>query len=111
MCRYTVSPESEAPGEEETYETYIPLSLAEPDPLRLRYRLQLHELVADIVRNKRSEVLQTIEQFAEKHIDEQNRSAFTEMLQDEIKRLHPGIIARYRLRPAEFAAWKETRKL
>jgi len=86
-------------------------SLAEPDPLRLRYRLQLHELVADIVRNKRSEMLQAIEQFAETRIDEQNRAAFVEMVQDEIKRLHPGIIARYRLRPAEFAAWQEARKL
>ncbi len=86
-------------------------SLAEPDPIRLSYRLQLHELVADIVRNKRPDILQTIEQFAEKRIDEQNRSAFVEMVQDEIKRLHPGIIARYRLRPAEFAAWLEARKL
>lgn len=86
-------------------------SLAEPDPLRLRYRLQLHELVADIVRNKRPEILQAIAQFAEKRIDEPNRIAFVEMVQDEIKRLHPGIIARYRLRPAEFAAWQEARKL
>lgn len=86
-------------------------SLAEPDPIRLRYRLQLHELVADIVRNKRPDILQTIEQFAEMRIDEENRSAFVEMVQDEIKRLHPGIIARYRLRPAEFAAWREARKL
>lgn len=86
-------------------------SLAEPDPLRLRYRLQLHELVADIVRNKRSEILQTTEQFAEKGIDEQDRTAFVEMVQDEIKRLHSGILARYRLRPAEFAGWQEARKL
>jgi hypothetical protein len=86
-------------------------SLAEPDPLRLRYRLQLHEVVADIVRNRRLDILQTIEQFAEKRIDEQNRASFVEIVQDEIKRLHPGIIARYRLRPAEFAAWLEARKL
>jgi len=86
-------------------------SLAEPDPLRLRYRVQMHELVADIVRNQRQDFLRTIEQFAEKRIDEQHRSAFVEMIQDEIKRLHPGILARYRLRPTEFAAWQETRKL
>jgi hypothetical protein len=86
-------------------------SLAEPDPIRLRYRLQLHELVADIVRNKRPDILQTIEQFAENRIDEQNRIAFVEMVQDEVKRLHLGIIARYRLRPAEFTAWQEARKL
>ncbi|MDD5107542.1 MAG: hypothetical protein PHC49_18260, partial [Desulfuromonadaceae bacterium] len=43
-------------------------------------------------------------------IDEQNRVAFVEMVQDEVKRLHFGIIARYRLRPAELAAWQETRQ-
>ncbi len=86
-------------------------SLAEPDPLRLRYRLQLHELVADIVRNKRSDVHTTITEFAEKRIDGQHRVAFVEIVQDEIKRLHPGILARYRLRPAEFAEWQEARKL
>jgi Fic family protein len=86
-------------------------SLAEPDPLRLRYRLQLHQLVADIVRNKRVDMHTTIEEFAVQHIDGQNRSAFVEMVQDEVKRLHPGILARYRLRPAEFAAWQEVRKL
>jgi len=86
-------------------------SLADPDPLRLRYRLQLHELVADIVRNQRPHLLPTIERFAAQHIAEQDRAAFSEMVQDEIKRLHPGIIARYRLRPEEFSAWQETRKL
>jgi len=85
-------------------------SLAEPDPLRLRYRMQLHELVADIVRNMCMDVLQAIDAYAGDHIDEQNRSAFVEMVQDEIKRLHPGIIARYRLRPSEFLAWQEARQ-
>ncbi len=86
-------------------------SLADPEPFRLRYRLQLHELVADVVRNKRLDFLQAVEQYAEEHIDYKDRSAFVEMVQDEIKRLHPGIIARYRLRPSEFASWQEERKL
>jgi hypothetical protein len=29
-----------------------------------------------------------------------------EIVTDDLQRLHEGVIARYRIRPAEFAAWK-----
>jgi hypothetical protein len=32
------------------------------------------------------------------------------MVKKEISRLHMGIIARYRIRPAEFATWQQSRK-
>ena len=83
----------------------------EPDPLRLRYRMELHELVADIVRNKRMDVLGVITRYADNRIDEETRPAFVEMVKEEIRRLHEGIIARYRIRPSEFAARREARKL
>jgi hypothetical protein len=86
-------------------------SLAEPEPLRLQYRLQLHEVVADIVRNLRLDVLQAIKQYADEQIIDKDRQAFVEMVQEEIKRLHKGIIARYRIRPSEFDVWQEARKL
>jgi hypothetical protein len=90
--------------------SYHFLSL-EPDPLRLRYRMELHELVADIVRNKRMDVLGVITRYADNRIDEETRPAFAEMVKEEIRRLHEGIITRYRIRPSEFAAWREARKL
>lgn len=86
-------------------------SLAEPEPLRLQYRMQLHEVVANVVRNLRLDVLQTIKQYANEQIIDKDRQAFVEMVQEEIKRLHKGIIARYRIRPSEFDAWQEARKL
>jgi Fic family protein len=86
-------------------------SLAEPEPLRLQYRLQLHEIVADIVRNLRLDVHQAIKQYADKQLSKEDRLAFTEMVQEEIKRLHKGIIARYRIRPSEFEAWLKARNL
>lgn len=86
-------------------------SLSEPEPLRLQYRLQLHELVADIVRNVRLDVHQVVKNYAVDQIIENDRPAFIEMVQEEIKRLHKGIIARYRIRPSEFASWQEARKL
>ena len=89
----------------------ISKSLAEPDPLRLQYRLQLHEIVADIVRNLRLDVHQAIKQYADEQLDKEDRQAFAEMVQEEIKRLHKGIIARYRIRPSEFEAWLKARNL
>jgi hypothetical protein len=86
-------------------------SLADPDPLRLRYRQQLRELIADVVRTRRQDVLQAIELFAADRVERQDREAFVEMVQDEIKRLHPGILARYRLRLSEFEAWQAARRL
>lgn len=86
-------------------------SLAEPEPLRLLYRLQLHEIVADIVRNLRLDVHQAIKQYADEQLDKEDRQAFAEMVQEEIKRLHKGIIARYRIRPSEFETWLKARNL
>ncbi len=86
-------------------------SLTDPDPLRLRYRQQLREIVGDIVRTRRPDVLPALERFASEQIEAEDRAAFVEMVQDELKRLHPGTLARYRLRVAEFEAWLEARRL
>jgi hypothetical protein len=53
----------------------------------------LHELVAEIVREKESDFLTGVERYAEGNIDGVDRVAFCEMVQDEIKRLHLGIIS------------------
>lgn len=86
-------------------------SLADPEPFRLHYRLKLHELVSDIVRNKRLNVLEFTRKYAKDHIDKKDQDVFIEMLQDDIKRLHSGIIARYHIRPSEFSAWQEARRV
>jgi hypothetical protein len=86
-------------------------SLADPDPLRLRYREQLREIVADIVRSRRPDVLPALERFAAEKIEAGDREGFVETVQDELKRLHPGTLARYKLGLAEFEAWQEARRL
>ena len=86
-------------------------NLAPPEPLRLAYRQQLHALVADIVRNPRGRVLAAIRDYARARVAAADRKAFEEMVQDDLKRLHEGVLARYRLRPSEFLAWKKARKL
>ena len=86
-------------------------TLADPDPLRLAYRQQLHQLVADVVRAPGGSVLKLIRDHARQHVARADRKGFEEMAQDDIKRLHEGVLARYRLRPAEFSAWQKARKL
>ncbi|MDO9582041.1 MAG: hypothetical protein Q7J24_02850 [Desulfomicrobium sp.] len=68
------------------------------------------EIVVDIVRTRRQDVLEAMERFADEQIEAEDREAFVEMVQDELKRLHPGTLARYRLRLSEFEAWREARK-
>jgi hypothetical protein len=82
-------------------------SLEQPDPLRLRYREPIYELVGAIVRALRIDARGDVVAFAEQHIDSADRERFVAMVMDDLKRLHEGVIARYRLRPSEFARWRE----
>lgn len=50
-------------------------SLADPDPLRLLYRKELHELIGDIVRNRRLDIEAAIISYADKKIEMENQSA------------------------------------
>jgi len=40
-------------------------------------------------------------------IAENDRANFIAMALDDIRRLHEGVLVRYRLTPAEFRAWKD----
>ena len=84
-------------------------SLGEPDPFRLRYREQIRELIAALVRARvaRKDVATRIEAWSKKEIDSGDRRHFAEIVEAELTGLHEGNFARYRIRPAEFAAWRQ----
>ena len=84
-------------------------SLGEPDPFRLRYREQFRELIADLVRMRvaRKDVATRIAAWSKKEIDPGDRQHFAEIVEAELIGLHEGNFARYRIRPAEFAAWRQ----
>jgi len=82
-------------------------SMADPDPMRLRYRQDMQKLVSDIVKNQIHDFERVIKRYADKHLRQEDRHAFVEMVKMEIKHLHPGIIARYRIKPLDFAAWQD----
>ena len=85
-------------------------SLGEPDPFRLRYRALIAEVVADVVRAglDRKGAAERVRQGAAEQVPLDDRNRFVEVVETEIMSLHEGNIARYRLRPAEYRAWRES---
>lgn len=84
-------------------------SLGEPDPFRLRYRSELRELIAELIRSRtlRSEATKRIAAWTRVAIEPRDRRQFNEAAQAELTSLHEGNFARYRVRPSEFRAWWE----
>ncbi|MHB1264549.1 MAG: Fic family protein [Gemmatimonadaceae bacterium] len=85
-------------------------SMAEPDPIRLRYRPQLGDLVRDVVLGGKPPRLGDLRKWADTDADPpipaEDRARFAEIALELLLDLHEGAIARYRVRPSEFAAWR-----
>ncbi|MDM0114724.1 Fic family protein [Variovorax sp. J22R133] len=83
-------------------------SLGEPDPFRLRYRDLLYETVSALVRGgmDKQQAIVHIHQRAQDSVPELDRPRFIEVAETEALSLHEGNIARYRLRPSEYAHWR-----
>jgi Fic/DOC family len=84
-------------------------SLGEPDPFRLRYRRQLREIIAGLVRARvsRKDTAARIAAWSSAAIDPADRQQFNDVVETELASLHEGNFARYQIRPSEFAAWRE----
>lgn len=81
--------------------------LGEPDPFRLRYRAALLEVVGAVVRQNVSDMMSLVATWADEHLPEADRQRFVALVHTELDSLHEGNFARYRIRPSEFAAWRE----
>jgi len=85
-------------------------SLGEPDPFRLRYRQELFDIVAAVVRgrlDKKAAGL-LIQRLASEKAREGDCRRLIEVAETELMALHEGNVARYRLRPSEYLAWHES---
>ena len=82
-------------------------TIGEPDPFRIRYRDETRDLVANVVTQAmtQEEAGKLIETAADR-LPKTDRPRFIEVVETELLSLHPGNIARYRIRPSEFVAWK-----
>ena len=83
-------------------------SLGDPDPFRLHYRTQLAEFIREVVEGgmDKREAAGFIAQRAALEIPENDRPRFIEVVETVLTGLHEGNIARFRLRPSVFDAWK-----
>jgi hypothetical protein len=87
-------------------------SLGEPDPFRLQYRQLIIEAVGEVVRGRmgKSETVTFVQRYAEERVPAQDRARLVEVIETQLLSLHAGSIARYRLRPSQYEAWKEVWK-
>ena len=84
----------------------IAKSMVEPDPLRIRYREELIQVVQAIIRNSLLPSPENIRNLSAGLVEESGRQVFCDMALEALKRLHEGRVARYRLKLSEFQAWK-----
>ncbi|MGZ8479610.1 MAG: Fic family protein [Candidatus Binatia bacterium] len=84
-------------------------SLGEPDPFRLQHRGALRQIVGEVIRGRmdRKTAAAHVARWVQDHVTAADRDRFREMAENELLGLHEGNYARYEIRPAEFAAWRE----
>ncbi len=84
-------------------------TLGEPDPFRMRYRNLLFETVANIVKKEtnKKDAIREIRLIASQSVPPADQSRFIKTAEIELRSLHEGNIARYRLRPSEYESWSK----
>ena len=86
--------------------TVVRDALPQPDPLRLRNREQLTEVVSTIVRDDAPIDETRIRELATSIVVPEDLDDFVAMAISELSGLHEGNLARYRLRLSEFRRWR-----
>ncbi len=84
-------------------------SLGDPDPFRLRYRNEISSFIQAVVRggmDKRTASKWISAQLATR-INGPDQARFREVVEAGLSGLHEGNIARYKIRPMEFKAWRD----
>lgn len=85
-------------------------TLGEPDPFRLRYRNLILETVANVVRETmdKKAAVEAIKIKAVQSLPLEDQSKFLEKVELELRGLHEGNFARFRLRSSEYDQWHKT---
>ena len=84
----------------------IKQNLAEPDPVRLAWRDLIKQIIREVVTRPEQDALTVIARAVDAHVPEVERQDVQAVVIEELRRLHEGVLARYGLRPSEFASWK-----
>lgn len=91
---------------ERSTQEYLALkqNLAEPDPLRLRYRELIKHVIREVVLTPNIDPLNLIREAVE-NLESTELEEVQALLIQELRRLHEGVLARYGLRPSEWERW------
>lgn len=81
-------------------------TVAEPDPMRLRYREVLIHVVGEIVRGQQRPSEAVVRSVASTRVPDQDLARVTELALGDLIALHEGNVSRYRLRLSEYRAWQ-----
>lgn len=84
----------------------IKQDLAEPDPLRLAWRDLIKQSIREVVVAPERDPLSSIQSAVTKRVPQEAQADVQALIVEELRRLHEGVLARYGLRPSEYAAWK-----
>lgn len=85
----------------------IKQDLAEPDPLRLKWRDFIKQTIHSVVMSPEQDPYVVIQQAVKTQIPEYEQKDLQALVIEELRRLHEGVLARYGLRPSEFSLWKK----
>lgn len=85
-------------------------SLGQPDPFRFRYRTQLKDVIAEIIKQVMDQKAAAayLPQWAADHVAAPDQTRFVAEAENELLGLHEGNFARYQVRPSEFEAWRQS---
>lgn len=83
----------------------IKQELAEPDPLRLAWRDLIKTTIREVVTQPHIDAITLIQNAVDNKVPEAERASVQALMVEELRRLHEGVLARYGLRPSEFASW------
>ncbi|OFZ82054.1 MAG: hypothetical protein A2583_15840 [Bdellovibrionales bacterium RIFOXYD1_FULL_53_11] len=88
-------------------------SLGEPNLLKMKFRNQIHEIIRTMIlqrvegRNVVTRIREMMNTAGFPQTGSQEYDELFQTIETEISSLHDGNIARFRIRPNEFRAWKE----
>ncbi len=81
-------------------------TVAEPDPVRLRYREALIAIVAEIVRGRQTPGEAAVHAVAASLVSPPDLDRVIALVLEDLANLHEGNVSRYRLRLSEYRAWQ-----
>ncbi len=84
----------------------IKQDLAEPDPLRLAWRDVIKQTLSEVVTHPERDPISSIQRSVAERVPAPEQADVQALIIEELRRLHEGVLARYGLRPSEYAAWK-----